>query len=180
MSVINKHKKVLRVIVLALMGAAIIGPWLFDVIHVPSEYSCTAPNIRIKDDFCGLPLSGITIFSWMISGFIYAGNALVSGSMDFYDLRGEFFSLFLFLILLPFFSTLLLILGGDRRRLQIFNVVALGFSLGLCLLLGLSDTPKLFWVLWGVWLYIGAAAAALILEILLLKAGRGTYPSQTL
>ena len=175
MSWINKHKKVWRVMVLLLLGTAIIGPWFFDVIHVPSEYSCSAPNIRLKDDFCGLPLSGIRILYWMVSGFIYTFKALVTGTMVFYDWAREFiFSLFLFLILLPFFSTLLLILRGDRRRLQTFNVVTLSLALGLCLFLGLSNYPRLFWVLWGLWLYIAAAAAALVLEILGLTAGRST------
>ena len=109
----------------------------------------------------------------MVGGFIYASKALATGSMVFYEVRGEFFfSLFLFLILTPFFSTLLLILRGDRRRLQIFNMVILSLALGLCLFLGLSNYPRLFWVLWGLWLFIAAAAAALVLEILGLKAGR--------
>ena len=175
MSWINKNKKVLRVIILALLGVAFIGPWTFDLINVPSEYSCSAPNIRLYGDFCGVPLSGIRILYWMVSGFIYAIKALGTGSMLFYDWARELlFSLLLFLILLPFFSTLLLILRGDSRRLQIFNVVTLSLALGLCLLLGFSNYPKLFWVLWGVWLYIGVAAAALVLEILVLVAGRST------
>jgi len=40
----------------------------------------------------------------------------------------------------------------------------------------MSSHPKLFWVLWGIWLYIGLAASALILEVLTLAAGR--RPSQ--
>jgi len=161
--------------VLLLLGAAIIGPWTFDVINVPSEYSCQAPYIWLYGDFCGVPLSGIRILYWMVSGFIYSFKALVTGTMVFYDWAREFiFSLFLFLILSPFLSTLLLILRGDRRRLQIFNVVALSLAIGLCLLLGFSNYPKLFWVLWGEWLYIGVAAAALVLEILGLTAGRST------
>jgi hypothetical protein len=85
-------------------------------------------------------------------------------------------SLLLFLLVLPFFSTLLLILRGDRRRRQIFNIVAWGLAAGIALLMGMSSYPRLFWVLWGSWLYIGLAASALILEVLTLAGGR--RPSQ--
>ena len=37
---------------------AIMGPWTFDLIHVPSEYPCSAPFIRLEGDFCGTPMSG--------------------------------------------------------------------------------------------------------------------------
>jgi len=73
---------------------------------------------------------------------------------------------------LPFFSTLLLIVRGDRRRRQVFNVAAWGFAAGMGLLIGMFSYPKLFWMLWGIWLYIGLAVSALILEVLTLAAGR--------
>ena len=81
-------------------------------------------------------------------------------------------SLFLFLLVLPFFSTLLLILRGDRRGRQVFNVAAWGLAAGIGLLIGISRYPRLFWVAWGIWLYIGSAASALTLEVLTLVAGR--------
>ena len=175
MSWINKNRKIFRLILLALLVAAIVGPWFFDEIYVPAEYECQAPNMRLNEKLCGVPLSGIWILSTMVRGFIYAGKTLVAGSMPLYELRGElFFSVFLFLILLPFFSTLLLILFGERRALQVFNAAALGLALGLCLLIGLSTHPNQFWVLWGVWLYIAVAAAALSLEILVIRAGKST------
>ena len=149
MSWINKHRKIFRVIILALLVLAIMGPWLFDVIYVPAEYECHAPYIRLKDDFCGIPLSGIRFLLWMVPGCV-------------------------FLILLPLFSTVLLILIGERRSLQIFNAVTWGLALGLCLLMWLKNDPNLFWVLWGLWLYSVVAAAALVLEILLIQAGKST------
>jgi hypothetical protein len=60
-----------------------------------------------------------------------------------------------------------------------FHVVAWGLAVGIGLLLGLSGSwrlslvfSRLFWVLWGIWLYIGLAGSALILEVLALVAGR--------
>jgi hypothetical protein len=177
MSWINKHKRVWRVAILVLLLVAIMGPWTFDRINVPSEYPCSTPNIRLEGDFCGTPMSGIWIFFWMVGGFINASVGLVTGAMGFTEwTRAFLFSLRLFPLLLPFFSTLLLILGGDHRRRQMFHLAAWGLASGIGLLIGISSYPKLFWVLWGVWLYIGLAASALILEVLVLVAGRS--PSQ--
>ncbi len=173
MSWINKHKRVWRVIILVLLLVAIMGPWTFDRINVPSEYPCSTPNIRLEGDFCGIPMSGIWIFSMMAGGFINASVGLVMSATGFTEWTRVFlFSLVLFLLMLPFFSTLLLILGGGHRRRQMFQAGAWGLASGIGLLIGISRYPKLFWALWGVWLYIGLAASALILEVLALAAGR--------
>ena len=173
MSWINEHENAWRVAILAVVLVAIMGPWTFDRISVPSEYTCSAPNIRLDNDFCGMPLPGIWLFRMMVNGFVYASAGLVTGAMVFIEWAREFlFSLFLFLLVLPFFSTLLLILRGDRRRRQVFNVAAWGLAAGIGLLIGMSSHPKLFWVLWGIWLYIALAASALILQVLMLAAER--------
>ena len=71
-----------------------------------------------------------------------------------------------------FLSTLLLILRRDRPRLQVFHIVVWGLAVGIGLLFGLSSLPRLFWVLWGIWLYIGLAVNALLLELLVFVVGR--------
>ena len=174
---INEHKNGWRVALLVVVLVAIMGPWTFDPIFLPPGFSCSAPNIRLDDDFCGTPLSGTWWLYWMVIGFVYASAGLVTGAMGFVESVDVFrVSLLLFLLVLPFFSTLLLILRGDRRRRQIFNIVAWGLAAGIALLIGMSSYPRLFWVLWGSWLYIGLAASALILEVLTLAGGR--RPSQ--
>jgi hypothetical protein len=174
---INEHKNVWRVAVLVLLLVAIMGPWTFDLINVPAKYPCSAPFIRLEGDFCGVPMPGIRLIGWMVGGFVYTSAGLVTGAMGFIEWARLFLvSLFLFLLVLPFFSTLLSILRRDRRRRQVFNVVAWGLAAGIGLLIGLSRYPKLYWGLWGIWLYIGLAASALILEVLALVAGR--RPSQ--
>jgi len=177
MSWINEHKRVWRVAILVLLLVAIMGPWTFERINVPSEYPCSAPNIRLEGDFCGTPMSGIWIFFWIIGGFINAGVGLVTGATVFADRGGEFLRAFLFimvllLFVLPFFSTLLLIVRGDRRRRQMFNVATWDLAAGAGLLLGRSSFSRLHWALWGIWLYIGLAVSALILEVLALAAER--------
>jgi hypothetical protein len=37
-----------------------------------------------------------------------------------------------------------------------------------------SSNPKLFWELWGIWLYTGLAARAMILEVLTVRASEGS------
>jgi hypothetical protein len=175
-----EHRNVWRVGILVVMLVAIIGPWTFDVIWVPSEYSCSAPFVRLDNSFCGIPLTGIRLFRWMVEGFIDASAELVTGAMMFIEWTREFLlCLLLPLLVLPVFSTLLLILRGDRWRRQVFNIAAWGLAGGVGLLIGTSSHPRLFWVLWGIWLYIGLAAGALILEVLTLAAGRRPAPLNT-
>jgi hypothetical protein len=157
----------LRVIFLALLSLALIGPWMFDRINVPAEYTCYPPNVRLYGDFCGVPLSGIQLLYLFFSGLIFASKGLVGGSVGFTDwLRQIAFSLPGFLILLPIFSTLNIVMSRAQLGQQIFNLVAWVFALGVCLVISLSGYPRLFWALWGVWLYIGLAAGQVILGIM--------------
>jgi hypothetical protein len=174
---INEHKKVWRVAVLVLLLVAIMGPWAFDRVNVPSEYPCSPPDVRLEGDFCGLPVRGITVFCFMAVAFINISVELVTGATVLTDRAREFlFSMFLPLVVLPFVSTFLLILRGDRRRRQVFGIVTWGLATGVGLLagvlVGLSSGLKYFWFLWGIWLYIGLAAIALVLEVLTLAVGK--------
>ena len=173
MTWIEKYKRVWRVAIIMLLVLAIFGPWTFDHIWVPSEYSCSPPNIRLDDDFCGLPMSGIWLYTWVVCGITYSSEILITGELVFTEWIREFlFSLLLFLTLLPIFSTLLLILRGDHQRRQIFTIVACCLAIGVGLLWGMNNYPKVFWVVWGIWLYIGLTTSALILEMLTLSEGR--------
>ncbi len=173
MSWMNEHKRVWRAAVLGLLLVAITGPWIFDFIVVPSEYSCSAPAIRLEGDYCGIPMSGTWILLAVIGGLANMVVGLASGATV--RIREFSFSLLGLLLVLPFFSTLLLILRGDRRRQLVFHVAACSLVVGLGLWLGLSSYPKLFWVLWGVWLYVGLAASALILEVAMLANKRPSH-----
>jgi hypothetical protein len=167
----NEYKKVWRGAVLVLLLVAIMGPWTFDRIYVPSKYSCSSPFVRLEGDFCGVPLRGITVFYFMASAFINISVELVTGVTALTDRAGEFlFSAFLpLLFVLPLVSTFLLILRGDRRRRQVFSIVTWGLAAGVSLLagvlMGLFDGLKYFRFLWGISLYIGLALIALVLEV---------------
>jgi len=173
MSWIDEHKRVWRVAILVAVLAAVMGPWTFDRIYVPSEYTCSAPHVRLDDKFCGTPLPGTWLFCFMALGAIHASARLVTGPGDIGEcVRGSLIGLVLLLLALPFFSSLLLILRGDRRRRQVYNAAAWGLAGGIGLLIGVSRYPRLYWTSWGVWLYIALAASALILEVLTLALGR--------
>ena len=174
---INDQKKVCRLAVLVLLLVATLGPWTFDLIYVPSNYSCFSPFLRLKGDYCGLPLPGLKVFSFMVGTFTNISIDFLTGATVLTHRVGELlFSLSLPLFVLPVVSTFLLIVRGDRQRREVFNVVvwslaaAVGFLAGM--LLGLSDGLKYTRFLWGIWLYIGLAAIALPLEILILATGR--------
>jgi hypothetical protein len=70
LSWLNERKRIWRVITLAGLLLAILGPWAFDRTLVAAEYPCSRPHIRLKGDFCGLPLSGL----WGI--WLYIGVAI--------------------------------------------------------------------------------------------------------
>jgi hypothetical protein len=176
MSRLNEYRRVWRVAVLVLLLVAITGPWTFEVVWVPSEppfSPCSAPYIRLDDDFCGAPQSGVKLLRWMGEGFVYASEQLATGGTDFIEwTRGLVVGLLLFLIVLPLFSTLLLILRGDGKGRRVFSIAACGIATGIGLLIGISSYPRQFVVLWGVWLYTGLATGTLILEVLALVKGR--------
>jgi len=59
-----------------------------------------------------------------------------------------------------------MILGRHRRRRQVFHILVLGLAAGFALFMGTAVVSRLWWMLWGLWLYIGVTASALVLEVL--------------
>jgi hypothetical protein len=111
MSWIYENRRNWRIALFAFIMVAFIGPWGFDLINVPSQYECSAPNIRLEGDFCGVPLSGIRFYLWAGSGFISICVGLITGkSINFEMIRELVIVLLLLIPLLPIFSTSLLIL----------------------------------------------------------------------
>lgn len=169
----NEHKRLWRAIILVLLLVAITGPWTFDKIFVPSNYTCSAPFVRLEGDYCGLPLSGIRVLSMMAGGFTNIVVGMITGTTVLIDRLGEFvFCLLGFLLILPYFSTLFLTLREDSRSGFIFHVAALSLAFSASLLFATFYYPKLFWELWGIWLYVGVTASALIIEVVMLAARR--------
>jgi len=119
---------------------------MFEQINVPAKYACGKPSIRLEGDFCGFPLSGFQFFSL----FILVGLSL--------------------LLLIPFFTTLLVIWKKDSRRLQTINLSMWSLALILALLLFVLQLQDKVFYLWGLWLYIVLAICTLIVEMIIRKA----------
>ena len=143
---INENRNFIRSLILILFVVTLIGPWMFEQINVPAEYACDKPFIRLEGDFCGSPLSGFQFFSL----FILVGLSL--------------------LLLIPFFTTLLVIWKKDSRRLQTINLSMWSLALILALLLFVLQLQDKVFYLWGLWLYIMLAICTLIVEMIVRKA----------
>ena len=166
-----------------LLLVAIMGPWTYTADGVgPAEW-CRDPNILLENGRCVRLVSGATVFTFMAGAFLSMSVGLVTGATVFADRAREFlgvslFMTLLFLLVLPFFTTLLLVWGRDSRRLRAFHLMAWGLAAvsSLLLLLLVPESRLCLGWFWGIWLYIGSAASTLILEVLALVAGR--RPSQ--
>jgi hypothetical protein len=159
MSWINKHQRSWRIAALALMGLGLNGPWFFELTWVPPPYFCSAPHIRLDETYCGRPSSILSFFNSFSRDFTNMVDGLLAGEPDLWSLL---FFLLLLLLALPCFSTLVLVLRGGRRRWRIDQTTLLGLAIAASALIALLRTH---WALWGVWLYICAAASMLLLEI---------------
>ena len=164
----NKDKRIWRLSFLAMLVVAMIGPWSFDRVSVPQPFPCGLPNVRLDDNFCGVPTSVMWILFVMPSTFVYLMDALIKGVHQPYNYaRAEWLTLLLSIILiLPFLSTVVVVIWDKQHRLMKIHLVSLGLAVGTGLLL---VTPRLVpssWMLWGVWLYIILTVGLLAVEIL--------------
>lgn len=167
------YRNVGRVVVLIGLLVAIMGPWTYSSDGVPPAEWCRHPNILLENERCVRLVSGTEVLAWFLS----ASVELVTRAMALADRPRQFLGLFLFvmlqfLLLQPFFSTLLLILGGYGWRRWVYHVTAWGLAaVWTGVVLVVSRSSGVLSELWGIWLYFGLAAAALTLELLAPVAG---------
>jgi hypothetical protein len=163
---ISEHKRTVRMVFLIFLAIAISGPWFFDRINVPSPYACSAPNIRLDDEFCGLPLSITWFYSSVFGELSYIVTGLLTGALSFGDAsRQSSYFILLFLLLLPVLSSASLILRGERRRWRVLHTVGLGLAAGIGGWIAWLGYARASWMLWGMWLYIGLTLTMCALEI---------------
>ena len=176
MSFMIKNKVVWRTLVLVLFLISMLGPWAFDLLNVPAQYPCNRPSVRLYGDFCGYPMSGFQAFLGAVTQLFFVLGGLAKGSLAM-PISELIFLLFPWLIVLPFFSTvLLLIWNTNSRRLQILNLVLWGIAGLLALTAFYLQTNRdqlahLSYLLWGIWLYLLGAISTIIFEILVLRSG---------
>jgi hypothetical protein len=183
MSWINKYKKVWRLAALLLLLAAIIGPWFFENLAIPSKYDCPGSNVRLRENICGAPMSGIVLFTYVLSGFPGIVIGFVQGTLSLADRGRELlfttiFTLGGLMLLLPIYTTLRSLQDRQNQRRKIINILAWGMAVSLGLLWPVSSYSGHYWVLWGSWLYIAVAASTLALELLTLITERKISPGK--
>lgn len=165
---IVRRQNTWRVAILVLLLVAILGPWSYSADGLPPAEWCHVPNILLENELCVKLVSGASILAFMARVLFSMGPTLASGLINIGEFTRELlFVLLLFLFLLPFLSTLLLLRGRDHRRRYLFHLVAWGLALVAGLLVAVTSWSGQPWRLWGIWLYLALAATALILEIIL-------------
>ena len=162
-----KHKNILRGAILLLLMTTMLGPWVFDLINVPAAYPCSAPNVRLYGDFCGMPLTGFQVFGWSIGGLFYMFLEMINGTFGGWYRELLIVAIYV-LPLIPFLTTLFLIWRKETRRLRTINLIA-------WVLAFLAIMPFILQInyqvirLWGLWLYMLLAVIVIILEITVMK-----------
>jgi len=173
MSWITEQKHKLRLVIMLGVILTFLGPWAFDRINVPAQYGCSAPNIRLDGDFCGVPISGIRGFLWLGFGFFSITSRLLTGKTHFLDIIRELLiSLLLLLPLLPVLSMLFLTLRPTQPCKQILRILPWGLAIGVCIFWSWNLGSKQLLASWGLWSYILLAATAFVLDIAVLLADR--------
>ena len=179
MSFIVENTVLGRKFALALFTISMLGPWAFDLLGVPAQFPCSSPSVRLNGDFCGYPMSGFGAVIWASGSFFYILDGLTKGYLA--TQIPELITLIhTRIIVLPFFSILLLIWNKNSRRLQVINLIVLGSACLPALTIFIQQSARdqlvhLSYLLWGVWLYILVAIATNIFEILALRSN--TKPS---
>lgn len=154
--------KVIRLFALLLFLAALTGPWMFDRIFVPAKYGC---DYRLDGDFCGIPMSGFQVLSWVAVG-------VVDASFDASDRPriAEYLVILFFLFpVVPFISNALMILKQKSQGLQFVNLICWTLACVLFLPLLMSGLNAQANHLWGLWLYVGLTITMVGTEAILVK-----------
>jgi hypothetical protein len=134
---------------LLLMVVAALGPWFVDT-HPATEARCSPPLVWVGDGYCACLES-------LAAALGRAANL------------GESAPLLLVLCLpavLPFFSTLFLLFGGERRGVWASHLAAWGLAgvYALIWFAGIWYLYRVIW-LWGAGLCVIASAATLAGEV---------------
>jgi hypothetical protein len=174
---IIQHKGSLRRAALVLLLVAMVGPWFFSSDGTPPAEWCHKPNILLENGNCVNLVSGVEIYSFMISGSLsliwQLVTEVITGRIREYIFM-FLLDVFLLLLVQPIFSTLLLSYREDRPRRRRYNRIAWVLGVVIAgLLIGVSYRLSGLGVeLWGVWLYFGVGAGMLVVELSLLVSKR--------
>ena len=166
MSTLIENKRTWRTAALILLAIAMLGPWAYDLINVPAQYSC---DVRLEGDFCGVPISLLMGLGALFGSFLGILSGDIAIGQDPFTLT---LPLMLLVFIMPMFTNLYLLRHNEQARWQVFNVTAWGLAaIAAGVYLGLSGLrPHV--LPWGVLLYVVVALGVLALELLSLILSR--------
>lgn len=172
--------EILRWMLIPLFILALLGPWSFDRIHVPAQFACEPPNIRLYGDFCGMPFSGFQIAAWTTGGIFDIAFRQTSTLAGLQARGPELFAATAVLFVLglaglPLISTPLVNLH-NRRRTQVVHLIALSLALLASLFALVFQFRSLRLAAWGISLAAISSGLALTLETLTLRIRRNQKP----
>lgn len=171
MSTIRKRTRIFWLVTAILLAVSFFGPWMYDVILVPAQYTCDLPFVRLEGDFCGMPTSPASYFRWGFSSGDASSRAVEKSPLTLQEwTQGYSFVFISFLLVLPIFSSLLRLWKPDHRSLRIFHLGVVGSVVLLMAAEVILEPDTLQPALWGLWLYRIAILAALGVELGLIAA----------
>jgi hypothetical protein len=165
MSLISIHRRLWRAVALVLLLVAFSGPWAFDRINVPMPYECDLPNIRLDENFCGMPITLVTLIHTLLISI--PEILLRTFSRDNGPNLLFIFSVFLFMVV-PILS-LVLIWRGTHSRLRLVLIVVLPITIVIGFIYALAIIPRFHPAYWGVYLYIVVASVLFLVELLVYR-----------
>jgi hypothetical protein len=168
---LSKGIYALRIALLGLSLLAIAGPWTYTSDGVPPPQYCRPPLILLENDRCVKLVSGASVLAFAVTGMPSLVRQLVTGAMEPGRIREFMIGVFL-LPALPLVSTLFLLRRGESRELRVAHATAWGLATWSCLLLILTTPYPDPARLWGLWLYVGLAVGAPLLELLTMAPRR--------
>lgn len=162
----TNNQKAIHLTGLVLLILSLFGPWGYDRINVPAQYTCEPPHVRLYGDFCGLPLSAMWIITTAGSELGWLVKGLLTGTAQRIDLRAAlFFAASVLVILAPPGGLLVRLVRRDARRswLLVFASLAALALAGFLISQQQVSSPLL---LWGVWLYAIMALLLLVTQVI--------------
>jgi len=172
-------RRLVRFILGVTSGCALVGPWIYERVNVPARYVCAAPNIRIEGDYCGVPLSALTLLALELAVLPAIVNQFVSGVPPALDpvSTASLFTIIALILAAPIVSVLWAALDRGRGRWPITLFGLWGVVLAVTLTLGILPYARPIWEAWGVWLSAGVAAIGIAWEGLALASSRFRRPA---
>ena len=146
--------RLVRLLGLALVILALIGPWAYDLLSVPPEFECQYPTIRLDEDFCGWPIQGF----WIITELGNIVNMLIThtypGSIGPSFIGGLLLMFAIMLMIIAPIISLLVRLKNRQTRwagLHIAILILVTALAGFLLFHARTHQPL---QIWGLWLYV--------------------------